>query len=288
MNILCLIKTTQYEEYRQNGRRRQQWKNLPQEYQEALLQVHHEHGLFVEKFKVEARRQGLHIEYLATKNFKTCPKQYEIVITLGGDGVFLTAAQHCQKSILLGFNSRRRKNPKQGSIGALCLGDEQNMRQLLKAINTQKYHITEWYRLYVSKGGRKIFPGAINDVYIGSMKAYKASDVEIEYKGKKDRFSCSGIVVSTAAGSKAWWRSMMLTPFNDTKTFAFVIREPNRDRKPLFQTGKLKLGEELIVRPGEKGYVVSFDSKNNTQELQMFEELRIGLDQHHTVKLLQI
>ncbi len=282
MDLLCVVKTTIYQRYQKDNK----WKQLPTEYGKEILELHWLHMQFLSELKRIAQGLELQITYIGADKLNEVKKNYDLIITAGGDGTFLAAAQKFSTP-LLAFNSMYLENPKKGSIGALTVGNRNHLAPLLAKLKAGKYKIENWKRLYAAVDRKKLPWLAVNDVFVGNPHSFKSSDLEILYKSQQERYNCSGIVVSTAAGSKAWHRSLGGKPFpREKEVFSFHVREANLDRKPQFVAGRLKDEEELTVVPRSKGYVLSFDSRGAVS-VPVLSCIKIGLSEENPVRVVR-
>ncbi len=258
MKILCIVKTTQYEKTDVTAGR---WESLRKEYQH--------HTSFMRK--VKELLNDMDVTY-ATSMKKG---KYDLVITCGGDGTFLAAAEHVGSTPILGLNSNYHKDPKSGSIGALTSVDIRNLERRIKKLKNGKYKITKLKRLQVKINGKVVPRSAFNEIYVGNATPFKSTDIEVRYKRKVERFNCSGVLVCSVTGSRAWFRNAGGKPFRSEK-IGFLVREPNLDRKPKFVKGKYK--GELVIIPNADGHVIAFDSKDKVVSLRSGDTVRISVD----------
>jgi NAD kinase len=258
-NILCIIKTTQYE----------RWESLQKENQH--------HTEFVQK--VKSLLKGMNVVYsrLMKKG------KFDLVITCGGDGTFLAAAEKVGKTPILGLNSNYHKDPKSGSIGALTSVDIRNVERRLGKLREGKYNIKKLKRLQVKINGKIVPRAAFNEMYVGNSTPFKSTDIEVRYKQKVERFNCSGVLVCSSTGSKAWFRNAGGRPFKGEK-MGFLIREPNLDRKPAFVKGKCR---NLVIIPNAPGHVIAFDSKDNVVSLKSYDKVQIMLDEKKSLNVVR-
>ena len=276
MKILCIIKTTQYEQYKKN------WKNIPSDRQQYLLQEYERHSQFVKHLK--RRLDELKFDVTYTRQC-TALSGYDVIITCGGDGTFLKAAHHSRNNLLLGLNSNYHHNPKQGSIGALTSINSTNLNKNLLRLKEGKFKITEIKRLSAKINGKKINHLALNDIFIGNKKTYKSSDLIVGCGQNIERFSCSGIIIATSTGSTAWYRNAGGNAFNKNR-FGFIVREPNFDRKPAFKQGTLPENKELFIRVNNDSNVISFDSQDKVKTIQPMDEIKISIDNQKPLKII--
>ena len=204
------------------------------------------------------------IQYKATerKLFYKYSKDLDLIIVVGGDGTFLRASHIVHDIPMFGVNSHCGK--KEGFLmHCTKLGFGKKFRKLLKGFKT-----TKLLRLDIKINNKKLYP-ALNDVFVGHKLPYKLSRFDLivtEKKTvKKEHQKCSGLIVSTAAGSNAWavgagGKVMPLT----SKRWQYVVREQYEGKLHKHKLGKGILGDQgqikvKILRPG---YILSVDSQN--------------------------
>ncbi len=269
---LLIVKKTLYERY---------GKALPPAGRKLWKQEHNIHQSFLALLLKELHRQGFQV----TRGKQAGRKLYDVTITCGGDGTFLSAAQSITgKTPLLGFNSNYQKHPKKGSIGALTIGNKDNVQDILQRLREEKYKLHAQPRLMALKNGKELKGRALNDIFIGNQNAYKSSDLTITIKGTKERFNCSGVVLCTSPGSRAWYKNCRGKPFTGN-TIGFIVREPNLDRKPSFRGG---ISTEIQVTTNTGNHIISFDSKSPTLALKPFDQLTIRLDTENPLLLVRV
>ncbi len=234
----------------------------------------------------EVLKSSLPAKFVSDKQFlKEKCANYDIIITLGGDGAFLTAAQHCKNSFILGINSHPHRNPKKGSIGALTGITVQQIPYALQKIKANQYHFESWPRLCVAVNGKKLNGLAVNEIFFGPVEQDKICDFRLTVGRKWDIFPSSGLLVCTPRGSTAWHQNAGGKPFSHP-AIGFLVREPNLRRCPRFTKGVIPLSQKLIIEAGGENTFLSFDSRvenryyltNKTQKIVIEmarEDLRV-------------
>ncbi|HIJ10439.1 TPA: hypothetical protein HA278_00145, partial [Candidatus Woesearchaeota archaeon] len=174
MKILCLLKTTGYELHRTR------WGSLP-----LFTKKHLQENHTVQQKAEKVLRDALHetdwnVTYVkdTTKHKFDCD-DYDLVLTLGGDGTFLSAAQHCSSTSILGINSNPHTNPKKGSIGALTSVCIKDIRNVLQKIQQKQYNIETWPRLHAMINGKSLSQTAVNEIYIGPVEQDQTANFKI-------------------------------------------------------------------------------------------------------------
>ncbi|MBN1175352.1 NAD(+)/NADH kinase [Candidatus Woesearchaeota archaeon] len=284
--ILCVIKTTSYEHYES---KKDVFKRFDEKRRTALEVSHQKQKRLEKKFKDLSKELDFPITYTSDSNMENySDDDFDLIITLGGDGTFLNAAQYFKKSLLFGINSDADLDPAAGSIGALTSATENNLKESLLRLKNNDYIIETWKRLYAKINGKELPNLATNDIYFGALEAYKTSSFEIYWDKKIEVFKgCSGIVFSTGMGSTSWYKNAGGTSFaNDLPIYGFIVRDTHIQRHQEFTSGIIDGDEEVILKPLRSGYILSFDSKDHVYTLDETDELRIGLSKKDSVKVI--
>jgi NAD kinase len=279
--ILCIVKKTELEKYKIPNE-----KNIPRGIREWLNLGHNNHLDFLTKFKTIASKYELPITYITTNQVKNIRQRYDLIITIGGDGAFLLATKYFKSTPLLGFNSNSHKHPKQGSVGALTNGNISNLEKRLKQLKEGNFKETLLPLLSVKINDQEMKIPVVNEVYLGNKKPYKSSDLTIIYNEEEERFNCSGMLISTFTGSTAWYKNSGGKSFKEGK-FAFLIREPNRDRQPNLTQGLLKKKEKLVIYPNSPGHIISSDSRDKIIFLKTFDKVEVSLSEDNFIEIVR-
>lgn len=173
----------------------------------------------------------------------------DLIISVGGDGTFLRAAQFVKNQPIFGVNADVKNKE-----GFFMQTNKKNFEEKLKRILKGKVKIIKFPRLEACINNKGIDALALNEFYIGPKKGYHAAKYVIGVDGKKERQKSSGVLVTTPAGSYAWAKACnaKIMPLN-LRNFQFVIREPYEGK--VFKNYKLKHG---ILKNGQK---IAIDSE---------------------------
>jgi NAD kinase len=259
--ILVISKTTGFDSIGY-----EKFTQLSSDKREDLEREHKNHAMACSKLN------SLLDTYMESEKFSiyyNCPIDItpDLVISLGGDGTFLRAAQTYPDSYLLGINSDVDSDIKRGSIGALTSMNanqiEEKLPDLLEnwssleIINTE-----EWPVLSVILNGEILKPIAINEVFIGAKLSQDTCEFRLTADNESDLFNSSGVIISTGMGSNAWYRNAGGTPFsNDLQAMGVIVREPNLKRHPSFTNKVIPMNKGLYVYPEREGYKLYFDGR---------------------------
>lgn len=128
--------------------------------------------------------------------------ELELVITLGGDGTILRAAELVRDAgtPLLGVNL--------GSVGFLAEVEIDSLADTVRRALAGDYRIEERLTLevVVTEAGREVYRGwALNEASIEKAGPARMLDVVLEVDGRPiSNFGCDGVVFSTPTGSTAY------------------------------------------------------------------------------------
>ena len=122
------------------------------------------------------------------------PKQYDLVVTVGGDGTFLEAAHKLKGQLILGVNS----DPS-WSVGRFCSATALTFKKILQRIIDQKQPISEFPRLELSLMGKRI--NFLNDALFCHRNPAAMSRYSLKVGKQQEEQKSSGVWVSPAAGS---------------------------------------------------------------------------------------
>lgn len=189
--VLVIYKESNYEQYilKDHFLKLKKHKELSK----PLLDAHRVHYESLDK--VQKILEKLKIHYLMTVRNKTIDEtHFDIVITVGGDGTFLDAAQYLEKIPIVGVNS----HPKQ-SIGHFCGIKAEEFERFL---HRRSFPVLNVSRLEVIIDRKRQRP-VLNDVLIANIHPASTSRYRIEIGKKKEEQKSSGIWVSTSIGSTA-------------------------------------------------------------------------------------
>lgn len=192
---------------------------------------------FENTVKEELTRANIEYKFVTKNEYTDEAIQWgDAILTLGGDGTFLQAANKIRTRdiLLIGLNSMP-----DSSTGHLCLPKHysQNLKDAISRIKQGDYKNVYKTRIKVSLRGNtsyhylhsdnipsrprtlpennpkkfQILPElALNDVYIGEYMSALVSKLILscDNNSKSQQVKCSGICVNTGSGSTAWYHSI--------------------------------------------------------------------------------
>ncbi len=210
----------------------------------------------------------------------------DLIVSLGGDGTFITASHSLQNTPILGINSVPFS-----SIGHYCSlaihGTESfpYIQSTLERIVSGKEEPKKMTRLQLFVSGKPLPIPVINDVLIAEKSPAATSRYVLYYKGKYEMQKSSGIWLATATGSTAAFRSAGGTPFGDDcqaegRRFGFIVREQYNFGRESIRAGTVEKPEDFHLVSGMPVGRLFLDGSHSEFELTPGQELRIDFYEH--------
>ena len=147
--------------------------------------------------------EGVHyqeIDRTFLPNFVFGPN--DLVVTLGPDGLVVNTAKYLDNQQIVAFN------PDPSTIdGVLVPFSPRISRPILDLAVQEKLRARKLVMGQATlNNGQTLF--AVNDFFIGQ-RTHVSARYEIQFGGRHESHSSSGIIVSTGAGSTGWYRSVV-------------------------------------------------------------------------------
>src|SRR5262245_14474761 len=144
------------------------------------------------------RRAGTLPKAVSRGDLASSP-QFDLIVTVGGDGTFFMAAHRVHGTPLLAVNSHPG-----GSLGLFATADRSTFPAKLKAALSGRLPALRLNRLTISVNGRTRPELALNDVLVAHSNPASLSRMIFSVDGGEAEVQrSSGVWVSTAAGSTA-------------------------------------------------------------------------------------
>jgi nicotinamide-nucleotide adenylyltransferase len=256
--ILVVEKTTRFE-YLQ---RKNELENLDSEKYKTIYNFDQEHS-FVRK-KLLQILSSFKLDFQIVKEKYICNvdlNQFELIISLGGDGTFLDVAKKVKNQIIMGINSE----PGQ-SVGHMTRFNLQNLLPTLENMQLGLYNFELWDRLSVSINGVSLPFLALNEILVAKLNLYQTSKLQISLDTLQGNCFGNGILVSTKMGSTAFYKSAGGAPF-DSPNFAYTMILPFQISGNIQQNGILLPNSKLKITPKRDNHYVIFDCDENRKVL---------------------
>ncbi len=147
--------------------------------------------------------------------------QYQLVVTIGGDGTVLTTAPYFKTTPMVGVNSSTTY-----SVGRLCMANKHSFKEIINKIINQKLSMVQLQRLSVVINETPVDDLALNEILLSHPHPAAVSMYQLTCGRSSEIQKSSGVWIATAAGSTAAIRSAGGQTSNiDNKEIQYLVRE---------------------------------------------------------------
>lgn len=274
-NVLVIYKKSNYQRLVKERRNARAAQLLEAEHPTVSrwMAAHEAHVATLEQAKVVLDKLGVKAAF----RYRSDPgraEDFDMVITLGGDGTLLWASRLVGSQPMLAVNTAPDY-----SVGYFCAGTKNNLEEVLTQALSGELRETKLTRMRVSLDGEVVSNRVLNDVLFCHGSPAATTRYLIEHRGTVEDHKSSGVWVGPGAGSTAAQRSAggrVLSP--TSKKLQFVVREPympNGDRYELVR-GLIEPDEELIISNKVHGARIFVDGPQLRRDVELGSELRMG------------
>lgn len=219
---------------------------------------------------------GIETDTVFRGQLKKISKQYDLVVTVGGDGTFLDISHILDKQVLLGVNSAPID-----STGALCrarIGDFLTVMVELIAGKRKPLWIP---RLKVKLNGKQVATPVLNEVLFANQSSAGTARYRILIGKTAEEQKSSGIWIAAPTGSTAAIRSAGGKPMPLTKAaMQYVVRElfPEPGKSFKIQRGILPKGKKLTIYSRMRQGALFIDGNKISVPLNFGDKVEISAD----------
>jgi NAD kinase len=207
-------------------------------------------------------------------NNRIC-RGYSLIVSFGGDGTFLRTAHFVNDTPILGINAS--VNEKEGFLTTTT-------KETLGNDLEREVFIEEIPRIKILINGKEIPDRAVNDVFIGHKKSYKTAKYELIFKeGRREEQLSSGVIISTAAGTNAWYKSAGGSPQKNKNLIYYIVREAYHGR--IYKPKNLRGSAKEIKIMALKNLVLVVDSLSKEYVLKRNDIVTLKLDSNKLKKV---
>ncbi len=231
-------------------------KNFLVLYKDSILK---EHRKIVDAVKKIFDENKLKAAFCERSSFKEeSEKGYDLILSIGGDGTLLRAAQVAKNAAIFGINSNPRR-----SEGVLCSATGDDLREKLARIINGDFFIKRFTRARILFTNSGHSYNALNEIYVGSATPYHTSRYILKFGKIREEQKSSGVIVATGLGSTAWYGSISKESFGpEIEELRFAVREPYKGELLSFDLteGSLAVKEQLSLKSKMASAIVAIDS----------------------------
>lgn len=221
---------------------------------ESVAESHAQHVATLETIETHLKDRGVSYAVLHRRDVALAEElaRATLVITVGGDGTFLTASHDIfDETPVLGVNSAPIT-----SFGHYCVCDRDTFAATLASIESGAFKPVRLLRLALSIDQKAVPELVLNEVLVAHEQPAGTSRYHITAGDTTEIHKCSGLLVSTPAGSTGFLRSEGGPVLAiDAQEFAFRERAPflRLDEEHALSCGVMRRGERLDVISQMKG-----------------------------------
>jgi nicotinamide-nucleotide adenylyltransferase len=260
--ILVVEKVTRFE-YLQ---RKNELENLENEKYQMIYHYDQEHAAVRKEVVQKLSDFGMEFQIVKERSLSNINlDDFELIVTLGGDGTFLNVAKKIRNQIVMGINSE----PGQ-SVGYITKFNLQNLSQTLENLKLGFYTFELWDRLSVAINGVILPFLALNEVLIAKLNIYQTSKLQIILDSLQGYCLGNGVIISTKMGSTAFYKSAGGISF-DSPNFAYTMILPFQVNGNIEQNRILSPNSRLRITPKRDDHYVIFDC-DETRKILLNDE----------------
>ena len=210
-----------------------------------LESSHRAHMESLEHVAEVIRARGLELCVAPRGEVQGEEDDYDLVITVGGDGTLLDVSHRLSATPVLGINSDPAT-----SVGYFCAGPAERFADLLDKALQSELDETPLRRFRVTINGEPTTPPVLNEILICHANPAAVSSYLLGVDDHQESQRSSGVWVATPAGSTAAIRSAggLVMPLG-SDALQFLVREPylTRKRRSRLLKGLLPPGSRLEI-----------------------------------------
>jgi len=191
----------------------------------GVVASHEEHYRTLEAVRKALEGAGVGVDRI-DRGTPFDERLYDLVVVVGGDGTFISAAHHVRAVPMLGVNSA----PKD-SVGFFCGATRATVDRMLARLLRDDLPATTFQRLRAEVDGEAMPEPALNDVLYAHESQGAMARYSLCVGGRREEQRSSGVWIGPPAGSRAAIGSAggRRLPL-EAHRFQFVVREPYLQR----------------------------------------------------------
>jgi NAD+ kinase len=237
-----------------------------------VMATHEEHTATVAEVKAALAEEGADVTRIRSYTFEG--NDFDLVITVGGDGTLLRASHNLSETPVLGINSAPST-----SVGFFCGARSGEIAAAIKAAMRGKLKRAELNRMQVWVNDEVVHARVLNDALFCHQSPAATSRYIIRYGSVEEEHKSSGFWVGPAAGSTAAQRSAggKVLPLA-SKQLQLVAREPYTPTGAPYKLGRVlvKRETELEVRSKSRRMRLYLDGPGTMVRVNLGDVVRFA------------
>ncbi len=214
----------------------------------GLVSAHDHHSAAMDKVAEALDARNINATWRHDINDLT-PDDFDLIVTVGGDGTVLHASHTIERSPVLAVNSSPST-----SVGFFTCTDAAHFGACLDTVLRGEDEPVSLSRMEARVNNKIVTDRALNDVLFCHDCPASTTRYLLKYNGETEDQVSSGVWVATAAGSTAAIRAAGGTPLAPHSTkLQFAVREPipsggaNGRRRPTLTNGLVEEGVTFSI-----------------------------------------
>lgn len=202
----------------------------------------------------------------------------DLIIAIGGDGTFLSAAHRAGKVPIVGLNS----TPK-FSVGFFCAAITHNFKKIIDGIINDTVTLRELPLISAKFDSSELPHLALNDILFAASSPAETARYIITVQGEKESQKTSGIWIAAGPGSTAALLAAGgKTQPIDSKRLQYVVREPCHwpGKRYKLTGGILKEGKKVEITSRMRDAVVFVDGPRLAYPIPMGAKLTVEISKN--------
>lgn len=250
-NVLVIHRTTTYQQMSSSDARYtlEAMKAQGDPIIDRMILADETHMRSMEKIKSELNARNITTTW--RHDFSgVIPDNFDLVITVGGDGTVLHASHSIGKAPVLSINSSPET-----STGYFTSGDASQFATIIDNVLAGKMKLLKLFRMEVKVNGEVVNSRILNDVLFSNNCPASTTRYELRVNSASEHQISSGVWISTAAGSTAAIKAAGGNPMETGLcNLQYAVREPcpggGRDHLhlPTLTNGIIRSEDSIAIR----------------------------------------
>jgi NAD+ kinase len=235
--------------------------------------AHEQHVTTLQTVETELRRRSINYEALHRADLRELEPDYDLIITVGGDGTFLDASHKLRQTPILGVNSAPGT-----SFGHFSLAKNDNFGEIIDRILTDDLKLSQILRLELAVNGKRLPELVLNEVLVAHSNPAGTGRYIIRIGCKEEDQRSSGIWIGTPAGSTGSIKSAGGEIMDITASeYQYVVREPweSPGQNYMFLKGKLTRTQTMLFFSKMRTGALYIDGQHIEYPFPLGEELTV-------------
>jgi NAD+ kinase len=235
--------------------------------------AHEEHYGTLTVLQDELSSRNIAFTAIARADLNESVDNYDLVISVGGDGTFLDASHSIHTVPLLGVNSARSS-----SFGHFCIADIDNIGQTIDKIQNGELQPYPLLRLHLTLNGTPIPELVLNEVLVCHSNPAGTSRYYVSIGDHREEQRSSGVWIGTPAGSTGSLKSAggVIMPII-SQQYQYIVREAWERPGQHYQLtrGILDRSQEIHMTSGMRTGALYIDGQHIDYSFTLGDELII-------------